>query len=76
MKKIEVGDIVAWKWGNGIAQGVVEEITHEKITIESKGSLITRRGSAENPAVIIRHKSGNLVLKLQSELLITSSDKV
>ena len=76
MKKIEVGDIVAWKWANGIAEGVVEDIIYDKTSIESKGSIVTRKGSLDNPAVIISHKSGNLVLKLQSELQIISGDKV
>jgi hypothetical protein len=46
----------------------VISIYHESVTIESKGKLITRRGSEDNPALIIAHKSGNDVVKLLSEV--------
>ena len=62
------GDHVAWKWLNGLAQGVIKSVHYESVTIESKGKLITRHGTAENPAIIISHKSGNDVLKLSSEI--------
>lgn len=71
MSNIAVGDSVAWKWGFGVAEGVVIDIAHEKTQIESKGKVITRNGTEENPAVIIEHTSGSLVLKLQSELRTT-----
>jgi hypothetical protein len=65
MKK---NDLVAWTWGNGIAEGVVTEVSTERTEIYSKGKKIVRNGTADNPALIIKHKSGNLVLKLQSEV--------
>ena len=68
------GKYVAWKWLNGLAQGVIKSVHHDSITIESKGKLITRHGSADNPAVVISHKSGNDVLKLASELQLTEKD--
>lgn len=62
------GDHVAWKWGSGIAEGVVKEVHTERTTIVGKGKPITRKGSSNNPAVVIIHKSGNDVIKLASEL--------
>lgn len=68
MAHIKVGDHVAWQWANGLAQGVVSGVHHERVQITSKGKHITRNGSADNPALIIEHSSGNKVLKLQSEV--------
>jgi hypothetical protein len=66
---IKIGDYVAWKWANGVAEGKVIEISHERTEIESRGSRIVRNGSEENPAIIIKHlNSGNEALKLSSEL--------
>lgn len=59
---------MAWRWGNGLAEGTVKSVHTESVTIESKGKVITRHGSSENPAVVIAHKSGNDVLKLSSEI--------
>ena len=64
-----IGEWVSWKWLNGVAEGEVTEIHFDKVQIVSKGKLITRKGSKENPAIAIKHKSGNDVLKLSSELL-------
>ncbi|MCW4353196.1 DUF2945 domain-containing protein [Hoyosella sp. YIM 151337] len=64
----KVGDIVAWKWGNGIASGEVERVCCEKTHIQSKGQTVTRNGSRDNPAVVIRQDDGTKVIKLHSEL--------
>jgi len=65
---VVVGDMVAWRWAAGVAEGVVEDIVPERLSIESKGKIITRNGTPENPAVVIRHTGGSTVLKLKSEL--------
>ena len=67
--EIKVGQIVSWKWINGVTSGEVVGINYEKTQIESKGKLITRNGTKENPAIVIKHKNGNLVIKLKSELI-------
>lgn len=69
MGLINIGDIVAWKWIRGVAEGRVVEIANERIEIISKGKCIARNGDKDNPAIIISHKNGNKVIKLQSELL-------
>lgn len=68
------GDHVAWRWLNGIAQGVVKSVHDDSMTILSKGKVITRHGTIDNPAVVISHKSGNDVLKLSSEIQKTQKD--
>lgn len=71
----KVGDVVAWKWLSGVAEGKVLEINPHRTEIVSKGSRIVRNGTEENPAVVIMHiKSGNEVIKLASELLSSSED--
>ena len=71
---IKPGDHVAWRWLSGIAQGVVKSVRYESITIESKGKLITRHGSIDNPAIVMSHKSGNDVLKLANEVQNTEKE--
>ncbi|MDX1765482.1 MAG: DUF2945 domain-containing protein [Candidatus Saccharimonadales bacterium] len=66
---IKPGDWVAWRWGNGAAEGQVLEVNPKTSVIYSAGKKITRHGRGDNPAVIIDHMSGNLVIKLASELL-------
>ncbi|MDB5162490.1 MAG: hypothetical protein JWN28_97 [Candidatus Saccharibacteria bacterium] len=68
------GDYIAWKWGNGLAQGRVKSIHKDSIIITSKGKEVKRNGSSDNPAVVIEHKSGNDVLKLVSEIQKTNKD--
>ena len=70
--KLSVGDAVGWRWFNGVAEGIIIEISPQKTTIHSKGKVISRNGTQENPAVIIKHNSGSQVIKLQSELLNTT----
>lgn len=67
---MKIGDYVAWRWAHGLAQGTIVEIHPSRTEITSKGKRIIRNGSPENPALIITHKSGNPVLKLQSEVQI------
>ena len=69
---IKADDYVAWKWGFGIAEGTVASVHPEPTTISSKGKLIKRNGSVDNPALIIKHKSGNDVIKLCSEVQKTN----
>lgn len=65
---MNIHDSVAWQWGNGLAEGTITEIRPERTEITSNGKKIARNGTPDNPALIIKHKSGNPVLKLQSEV--------
>jgi len=71
---MKIGDHVAWKWINGLAQGQIKSIHLEPTTILSKGKSVKRNGSSDNPAVVISHKSGNDVLKLASEIQLTEKE--
>ena len=71
---IHVGDSIAWRWGNGLAEGTVKSIYNEPTTIESRGKLVKRNGTADNPALVIVHASGNDVIKLASEVQKTQKD--
>ncbi|KAJ8483438.1 hypothetical protein ONZ45_g14604 [Pleurotus djamor] len=66
---IKAGDTVSWKWGQGNPEGKVVHVYEEDASIKSKnGNTITRHGDAENPAIEIKQKNGNPVLKKASEL--------
>jgi hypothetical protein len=65
---IRSGTRVTWKWGNGTAEGTVESTHHESITRTSNGSEITRDGSSDDPALVIKQDDGTTVLKLKSEV--------
>lgn len=67
-KKINVGDTVYWKWGNGMAEAEVMEIRQEKTTIETKGKTISRDGSPEDPALILLNARNVRILKLSHEV--------
>ena len=63
-----IGDTVAWRWYQHVIKGVVQDVRAEPTHIYTKGKIVTRNGTPENPAVIISHASGNDVIKLASEL--------
>jgi hypothetical protein len=65
---VESGDRVRWRWGAGEGEGVVREVRRERMEREIDGSTIARNGTDENPACLIEQESGQLVLKLSSEL--------
>ena len=62
------GSKVEWSWAGGIIEGVVEEVFTETIIKTIKGKKITRHGSAEKPAYLVKSVSGNIALKLITEL--------
>ncbi len=66
--KFRTGQSVAWKWPPGYVTGVVEDRFVETVQRKIKGKLITRHGTKENPAYLLRTKKGVNVLKLESEL--------
>lgn len=65
---IRQGTEVKWKWGNGYAQGKVEETFTRSVTRTIKGSEITRDGSDDDKALLIKQEDGSTVLKLESEV--------
>ena len=65
---IRKGTKVKWKWGNGHAEGKVEETYTKSITKTIKGSEVTRNGSDDDKALFIKQEDGTSVLKLESEV--------
>ena len=65
---IREGSNVSWNWGNGTASGEVAEIYREKVTKQIDNEEISRDGSNDNPAYLIKQDDGQRVLKLKSEL--------
>ena len=61
---------VGWNWGGSHAEGHVEDVIPHDATIESKGKEIKRKGTEENPAVVVSNdkSGGNPVIKKASEL--------
>ncbi len=61
---------VGWNWGGSHAEGHVEDVIPHDATIESKGKEIKRKGTEENPAVVVSNDKpgGNPVIKKASEL--------
>lgn len=65
---IKKGTAVKWKWGNSHAEGKVVEVHKEEIEKTIDGKKIKRKGTDDNPALVIEQDDKQLVLKLQSEV--------
>lgn len=59
---------VKWAWGDGEGCGQIEERFEREVTRTLKGSEVTRNGSEDDPAYLIKQDDGDRVLKLGSEL--------
>ena len=64
----QTNQYVQWDWGNGKGKGQIEERFEREVTRPLQGSEITRDGSEDNPAYLIKQEDGDQVLKLGSEL--------
>ena len=65
---IKEGTKVKWKWGNGTAEGKVEETYTQKVTKTIDGNKVTRDGEEGNKALFIKQEDGSTVLKSESEV--------
>jgi len=65
---IMVGSEVGWPWAGSLATGKVMEMHHSRHEITTKGKLIVRNGTTDDPALVILHSKGSYVLKLQHEV--------
>lgn len=65
---IKEGTKVKWSWGNGIAEGTVEETYTQKVTKTIKGTKVTREGEKGDKALYIKQSDGDYVLKSESEV--------
>lgn len=65
---IKKGSEVKWKWGKGTATGKVKDTFERTITITTKGTKVTRKGTPDNKALFIQQENGTEVLKLENEV--------
>ena len=65
---IRQGTNVKWKWGQGEAEGKVSETFTESVTRTINGNEVTRNGSDDDKALLIKQEDGGKVLKLESEV--------
>jgi hypothetical protein len=65
---ITIGSEVGWLWAGSLVRGIVQEIYPTRHEIESRGKRILRNGTPEDPALVIKHHKGSLVLKLSHEV--------
>lgn len=65
---IQKGDDVKWSYGGNTASGKVAETFNSKTTRKIDGSEITRNGSNDNKALLIKQEDNQRVLKLESEV--------
>ena len=59
---------VQWDWGNGTAKGQIKERFERDVTRTLQGSEVTKNGTEDNPAYLIKQEDGDEVLKLGSEI--------
>lgn len=62
------GQSVEWHWGSGTATGKIEDRFERDVTRTLKGAEVTRKGTSDDPAYLIKQEDGAEVLKLGSEL--------
>lgn len=62
------GTQVKWNWGQGTAQGEIENVYTKDITRTIKGTEVTRNASESEPAYYIKQDDGDAVLKSHSEV--------
>ena len=65
---IRKGSTVEWDWGNGTAKGQIKERFEREVTRTLQGSEITKDGTDDNPAYLIKQEDGDEVLKRGSEI--------
>lgn len=65
---IEVNSEVGWLWMGSLTTGIVQQIYPTRHEIISKGKRIVRRGTVQDPALVILHTNGSLVIKLLHEV--------
>ena len=65
---IKKGTEVTWKWGNGSAQGKVEEVFHEDVSRRIDGNTIKRKAGRDDPAYMIKQDNGQMVIKSCTEV--------
>lgn len=61
-------DKVEWNYLGRVILGTVEDVFYKSVTKTIKDKKITRHGSQEKPAYLVKSEAGNIALKLESEI--------
>ena len=64
----QTNQYVEWDWGNGKGKGQIKERFEKEVTRKLQGSEVTKDGTEDNPAYLIKQEDGDEVLKRGSEL--------
>ena len=62
------GQQVTWDMGNGKAQGTIADRFNRKVARRIRDRIVTRYGSPDDPAYLIKQDDGSEVLMFGSEL--------
>lgn len=73
--KLKIQQGVQWNWMGRTIHGIIIKIHYCKITKTIKDKPITRIGTKNNPAIVVKSDAGNDALKLASELSNTIKNK-
>lgn len=68
MATVKKGDEVTWKFGKSKAEGKVTDVKKEDVSKKTQGKTVKRKGSEEEPAVVIKQENGKEVVKSASEV--------
>lgn len=68
MKTVKKGDQVEWNYGKGQGTGTVAEVHKEDVSRKVQGTTVKRKGSDEEPALVIKQDNGKKVVKSASEV--------
>ncbi|WP_019988081.1 DUF2945 domain-containing protein [Rudanella lutea] len=68
MATVKKGDRVEWKYGKGTGEGTVTEVHTSDVSKTVQGKTIKRKGSAEEPALVITQDKKTRVVKSASEV--------
>lgn len=63
-----IGDRVAWDWGDGTAEGAIQERFTDDVTRTIDGNEVKRTATKDEPAYLIEQDDGDRVLKSASEI--------
>ncbi|TAE31985.1 MAG: DUF2945 domain-containing protein [Cytophagales bacterium] len=61
MATVKKGDQVEWNYAGHKAEGTVDKVKSEDTTIKTQGKTVKRKGSKEEPAVVISQGKKKIV---------------
>ncbi len=68
MATVKKDDQVEWKYGKSKATGKVAEVHKDDVSKKVQGKTVKRKGSAQEPALVIKQDNEKEVIKSASEV--------